>query len=325
MQVHRVARGWTGCATATARSCRAAAGRRPASGRSRARRSATGRPRWSRATGPSGGSRWARAAARACASGRVGIRASSLPPPLATSKRMTALRRRLAGRVLEHDLRARRGSRGSRPGPRPARPGAAGSSCARRAARAARRRWRSGASGGRCRAAGRRARVGRVQEAQPVDPAVDAHARRHRAVDEDRVAAEAEVDVLGVAERAVAVERVVGDHERDVVLALGQLELLLAVVAEQVGADEAVVERPRGPAVRVVVVPEGRRVLVVRVRVVERAAGRDDVHRVAVVLRRDVAAVQVDVAVERQPVALRGRSRRGPCARGSSGRDRCPS
>ena len=77
------------------------------------------------------------------------------------------------------------------------------------------------------------ARVGGVQEAQPVDPPLDRHPRRDRAVDQDRVAAEAEVDVLRVAERAVPVERVVGDHQRHVVLALRQLELLLALVASR--------------------------------------------------------------------------------------------
>ena len=55
---------------------------------------------------------------------------------------------------------------------------------------------------------------------------------------------------------------------------------------------------------RVVVVPERRGVLIVRVVVVERAAGGDHVHRVAVVLGRDVAAVQVHVGLERQRVAL---------------------
>ena len=64
-----------------------------------------------------------------------------------------------------------------------------------------------------------RAGVGGVEEAQPVDPPLDRHARRDRAVDQQRVAAEAEVDVLGVAERAVLVERVVGQHQRHVELA----------------------------------------------------------------------------------------------------------
>ena len=132
----------------------------------------------------------------------------------------------------------------------------------------------------------------------------DAHARRDRPVDQQRVPAEPEVDVLLVAERPVLVERVVGEHDRHVVLVARQLEPLLTLVAEQVRGDETVVERPRRAAVRVVVVPEERRVLVVGIRVVERPARRDHVHRVAVEARRDVPAVEVDVRVEREVVAL---------------------
>ena len=52
-----------------------------------------------------------------------------------------------------------------------------------------------------------RARVGRVEEPQPVQPPLDLHPRRDRAVDQDRVAAEAAVEVDPVAERPVGVER----------------------------------------------------------------------------------------------------------------------
>ena len=149
-----------------------------------------------------------------------------------------------------------------------------------------------------------RARVGRVEEPQAVDPALDGHPRRDRAVDQQRVTAEAEVDVLGVAERAVLVEGVVGEHDRHVVLVARELELLLALVAEQVGGDQPVVQRARRAAVRVVVVPEERRVLVVRVHVVEALARLDDVHRMPVMGSRDVAAVQVHVGVEREVVLL---------------------
>ena len=199
------------------------------------------------------------------------MRASSAPPR-ATSKRMTACVARLAQQVLQDDLRARPEARGSRPAARSARPGAAAPSARDRALEqaAVARDLDDRAALPEPQLVG--ARVGRVEEAQPVDPALDAHPRRDGAVDEDRVAAEAEVDVLRVAERAVLVERVVGDHERHVVLAARQLELLLALVAEQVGAEQPVVERLRRAPVGVVVVPEERRVLVVRVRVVERAA-----------------------------------------------------
>ncbi len=146
-------------------------------------------------------------------------------------------------------------------------------------------------------------RVGRVDEAEPVEPPLDAHPRGDRAVDEDRVAEEPDVHVLGVAQRPVAVEGVVREHDRHVVLPAREVEPRVAVVLEHVGADEPVVERPRGAAVGVVVVPERRAVLLVRIGVVERAAGRDHVHRMAVALRRHVAAVEVDVAVEREPVA----------------------
>ena len=146
--------------------------------------------------------------------------------------------------------------------------------------------------------------VGAVEEAQPVAAALDGHARRDGAVDEERVAAEAEVDVLLVAERAVLVERVIGDHDRHVELALGQVELGLQLVLEHVHGDEPVVHGLRRAPVRVIVVPERGGVLIVGVVVVERAAGRDDVHRMAVVGGRHVAAVQVHVGLERQRVLL---------------------
>ena len=76
--------------------------------------------------------------------------------------------------------------------------------------------------------------VGRVEEAQPVQPPLDLHPRRDRAVDEDRVAAEAAVEVEPVAERPVGVERAVLDHQRDVVVALRQVERLVVLVVEDV-------------------------------------------------------------------------------------------
>ena len=234
-----------------------------------------------------------------------GSRNSSTPPPSTTSKRITARvpadsPSTFCSTISEPGLKARKSSRTSI---RSA--GCSGKSRARD------RRLQQPAVGGdlqhltpvaQLELVG--ARVGRVEEAQPVDPPLHGHPRRDRAVDQQRVAAEAEVDVLGVAERPVLVERVIGEHQRDVVLTLREPELGLALVLQQVGADEAVVERPRRAPVGVVVVPQERGVLLVRVRVVEPGAGRDHVHRVAVVRRRHVAAVEVHVGVERQLVAL---------------------
>ena len=237
-----------------------------------------------------------------------------------TSKRITVLRRRLAAR--------RSGARSpSRPEPaevdqhldalgrvqRDARARA-------RRARAGRRRWRSAASAAVAEPQLVGARVGRVEEAQPVDPALDAHARRDRAVDQDRVAAEAEVDVLRVAERPVAVERVVGQHERHVVLAL-RAARAPPRARRRAGRWRRARSRASAPSGRA----RGRGTRgtprPARSGTCSRSpARRDHVHRVAVVGRRHVAAVQVDVGVERQPVASGARSPRGPCARGSSAR-----
>ena len=148
------------------------------------------------------------------------------------------------------------------------------------------------------------ARVGGVEEPQPVDPALDRHPRRDRAVDEDRVAAEAEVDVLRVAERAVLVERVVGDDERHVVLAL-RAGRARARARRRAGRcrrgrsrASAPCGRARGRGTRGTPRP-GRSGTSSRT-----SARRDDVHRVPVVRGGHVAAVQVDVGVERQPVVL---------------------
>ena len=78
----------------------------------------------------------------------------------------------------------------------------------------------------------------------------------------------------------------------------------LEVVLDDVEPGEAVEHRPGRQAVRVVVVPERRRVLDVRVRVVERRARRDQVHRVAVGPGRRDPAVQVHVLREGQRVGL---------------------
>ena len=141
-----------------------------------------------------------------------------------------------------------------------------------------------------------------VQEAETVERPLDREPRRHRAVDDDRVAHEALVDVLGVPQRPVLVERPVLDHQRHVEVAAREFERALEVVLDDVEPGQAVEHRLRRQSVGVVVVPERRGVLGVRVRVVERAAGSDQLHRVAVDGGRHESAVQVDVLVERQPV-----------------------
>ena len=140
-----------------------------------------------------------------------------------------------------------------------------------------------------------RPRVGGVEEAEAVQAPLDLHPRRDRAVDQDRVAAEAAVEVGPVAEGAVDVERAVRDHQRDVVVALGQVELLVVRVVEDVERGQAGEQRLRRLAVRVVVVPERRRVLDVRVLVQPLLAVRDRVVRMAVELRLGHAPVQVHV------------------------------
>ena len=150
---------------------------------------------------------------------RLGTRNSSAPPPRSTSKRMTAV-------VLASPPSLR--STSCVPGVNSPK---SITNSTRSAGKIGISRRRTGCSSSPpslaictiSRPAAQRepvaARVGRVEDPEAVLAPFDPHARRDGAVDEDRVAVEAEVDVLGVAERAVAVERVVLDDERDVVLA----------------------------------------------------------------------------------------------------------
>jgi hypothetical protein len=135
-----------------------------------------------------------------------------------------------------------------------------------------------------------------------------------------------------VVESAVGREGAVGDHQRDVPVADGEVQVVLGVVVHQVEARQAAPDRRPGEAVPVVVVPERRRALLhgigvvplpddaprgavrvpgmraggaVRHRAVRsRSGGQDQVHRVAVALGRGVAAVQVHDGRLRQLVPV---------------------
>ncbi len=94
---------------------------------------------------------------------------------------------------------------------------------------------------------------------------------------------------------AAVVELDVAQEDRDVVGAGRQVQRAFGVVLDHVGAVQSQIDVRGLGAVTVVVVPEGRALLGVRVEVEAGAAGFDDVLGVAVVLGRHVAAVQVDV------------------------------
>ena len=127
----------------------------------------------------------------------------------------------------------------------------------------------------------------------------------------------------GVRQRAVRGERPVGDHHRQVPVARRQIQPVLLLVAEQVEAGQPAPDLRAGEVHPVVVVPQRRGPLLVRVAVVAEAVpdvarlvlvvvgvvvgvvlGQHEVHRVAVVRRRHVAAVQVHHGRPGQPVAV---------------------
>ncbi len=141
-----------------------------------------------------------------------------------------------------------------------------------------------------------------VQDAEPVRAPLDLEARVRGAIHQRDVAGELTGD--GQPERVVVVEEAVLDQQRHVVLAAGEIQPLLGPVVEQVVAGQAHVAVERLQAVLVVVVPERRRLLQVRVEVRTGVTGRDLVARQAVRAGRNVPAMQVDREVLVQLVGL---------------------
>jgi hypothetical protein len=169
----------------------------------------------------------------------------------------------------------------------------------------------------------------RVEHPEAVEPLLHLEVRPRHPVDQDDVAPQAGVAGVVVAELAVRGEHLVGQDQRQVVLvvglpARGEVPLRdgqprLDVVVQVVLRREPHVGVLRGVVHAVVVVPEGPRVLLVRVDVALGLADLGDVAGVPVVLRLRRRAVQVRrgpgvVAPERvrrgQLVGLHDRERR---------------
>ncbi len=155
------------------------------------------------------------------------------------------------------------------------------------------------------------ARVGGVDQPEPVPGRVDVGVRPDAAVDRGVRAGEGYGDRLArlrvallddhrlVQEPAVeaavlvGVEVAVGDDERDLPLAGGQAEGVLLVVPDEVGAVQARHHVPPGDVHGVVVVPPLHRLVVVRVLGQLGVAMTDGVVRPAVVAAAGLCAVQV--------------------------------
>src|SRR5437867_8894926 len=159
------------------------------------------------------------------------------------------------------------------------------------------------------------ARVRRVQDAEAILPRLDLEERPHPAVDQHRVAEELRdphgrhaririaAVVLGrVPEGAVGVEEPILDGQRDLERPVGKIEAALDAVAKQVDPLEpGVVVEARRPE-RVVVVPELRGRLIVRIVIgpllEERPGLREAVREprlgIAVALREHLVPVQMD-------------------------------
>ncbi len=189
--------------------------------------------------------------------------------------------------------------------------------------------------------------VGGVEDAQPVAGRVDLVHGPRSAVDQDHVTEDSGEIRLpnarplpqggverGIGEAAVGGERPVGDHEGQFAPPRGQAECVLGVIAHDMQPGQAPPDRRGGEVHPVVVVPQQRRPLVQRERVVPRqlghhrprivhaaphplmpcpvcvaglgpALGQDEVGRVSVGRRRGPPAVQVHDGRHGQLVAVR--------------------
>lgn len=142
--------------------------------------------------------------------------------------------------------------------------------------------------------------VAGIEDAQPVAGCVDVGPRPGRTAHEHDVAEQTPVvagvdDAVGhgIDELGVLAEAAVGDDEGQLTLIARQPQVLLGRVAQHECPGHAGVDVRTREVHRVVVVPERRRALVERVLVDPGGARPDEVRRVAVVLRRHDAAVQV--------------------------------
>ena len=144
-----------------------------------------------------------------------------------------------------------------------------------------------------------RARERRVEHAEAVLAAFDAHRRPRLPVDEDDVAEQSRVVAVVEDQRAVGREHRVPDDQRHVVGAARQPEALLEVVVQLVLRRQSHVGVLRRDPDGVVVVPERARGVVVRVVVVLPLSRLCHVARIAVVLRKRGRPVQVRRRVRR--------------------------
>jgi hypothetical protein len=143
------------------------------------------------------------------------------------------------------------------------------------------------------------AAVGGVEDAEAVEARLDLEEGADLAVDEDAVGGElGDPGVVGVAggrveELAVSGEVAIAKNEGDFVFALGEMEAVFDMVADEEHAEEAGVGAEAIEAHGVVVVPEGGGLLLEGVGAGARLAGGEPVFWVAVVGRRDLGAVEV--------------------------------
>jgi hypothetical protein len=158
-------------------------------------------------------------------------------------------------------------------------------------------------------------RVRGVQDAEAILAWLDLQERPHLAVDQHRVAEElgnphgwharirvAAIVLHRIEQRAVRVEEPVLDHQRDLERAVGKIEVVLDAVTEQIDARQPGEVVQPGRAQRVVVVPELRRGLIIRIVVgppLEEGPGPREIVReprlgIAVALRQNFMSMQVD-------------------------------
>mmetsp|Transcript_9737 Transcript_9737/g.39576 ORF Transcript_9737/g.39576 Transcript_9737/m.39576 type:complete len:529 (-) Transcript_9737:446-2032(-) len=135
--------------------------------------------------------------------------------------------------------------------------------------------------------------VAAVHEAEQVLASAHVHVRPHHAVHYHHVSTERAHPFRGVCQRAIGVEGAVLHHQRHVELARRKVQTRFLLAADHVRPREAHVDVEPRDAKRVVVVPQRRRQLLVRVHVGRLLARKQRVVWVAVHRCQGVGAMEV--------------------------------
>ena len=107
-----------------------------------------------------------------------------------------------------------------------------------------------------------------------------------------------------IAQLAIGLQMAIEEHERDLVLVVGQMQLLLLLVTNHVQAKEPGIDVQPVDAHRVIVIPEQRRVLLVGIVVGARLPGHIPVFGKSVAFGRRLAAMQMYDATHFRVIGL---------------------